>query len=118
MKKLICGACCIISIALIGLNVSLVNAKKDLYDLTFSEIEATADNEWNDWNEWFTQGFTKDEREWVRPCPSSESSSGNGSISNGNIEIGGGGSHSQTNPSGRYEITCPYGNENCTAIEC
>lgn len=117
MKKFIYGASCIVSIILIGFNVSLVNTQNDLYDLVLSDIEATADNEWNSWNEWVSQGLTKDEREWMRPCPSSESSSGNGSISNGNIEIGGG-SHSQTNPSGRYEITCPYGNANCTAIGC
>lgn len=118
MKTFIYGVCCIASIALIGFNVSVANTKKDLYDLALSNIEDTADNEWNSWNEWLSQGFTKDEREWMRPCPSSESSSGNGSISNGNIEIGGGGSHTQTNPSGRYEITCPYGNSNCTAIGC
>ena len=47
MKIIICGVCCISSIALNWFNVSMVNTKKDLYDLALSDIEATAENKWN-----------------------------------------------------------------------
>lgn len=90
----------------------------DRTDISLTNIEAWGGNEWNDWNEWLTQGLTKDEREFVRPCPSEETSSGSGSISHGDTSVGGSGSHSQTNPTGRNEITCPYGSTNCTAIDC
>lgn len=70
MKIIICGVCCISSIALNWFNVSMVNTKKDLYDLALSDIEATAENKWNSWNECLSQDFTKDERKWMRFCSS------------------------------------------------
>lgn len=86
--------------------------------LSFEDIEALADNEWNNWEQWFSQGLTKDEREETRPCPSIESGSGSVNGSYGGGSIGGSGSHSQVNPSGRYEIICPYGESNCTNVGC
>lgn len=101
-------------------NVSKEN--KALKELTISSVEALSENEMNSIGEWFTQGLYKDEREWIRPCPSEESYSGsvNVEVGKGNITIGGGigGSYEQTNPSGRNELTCPYGEENCTTIDC
>ena len=103
-------------------NFEVINDNEDLSDLTLQDVEALSDTEWNNWTQWLTQGFTKDEREWMRPCPSTESSSGSGSVGVGkgdtSVEVGGSGSHEQTNPSGRNEITCPYGDTNCTEVEC
>lgn len=65
-----------------------------------------------------SQGFTKDEREYERPCPTYEDNRGSGSGSGKGYSASGSGSHTQINPSGRMEITCPYGNENCTKIPC
>jgi hypothetical protein len=65
-----------------------------------------------------SQGFTKDEREYERPCPTYEDNRGSGSVSGKGYSASGRGSHTQINPSGRMEITCPYGNENCTKIPC
>lgn len=75
-------------------------------------------NSTNPWYQWPTQGITKDEREYIRPCPSS--SGGSGSIGGGGGGVTGGvsGSHSQTNPSTRNEITCPYGTVNCSEVGC
>lgn len=94
----------------------------NLEEITIARVEALSSNEMNSFLEWFSQGIHKDEREWIRPCPSEESSSGSANIGvgNGGTTIGGGvsGSHEQTNPSGRDEITCPYGEENCDEVEC
>lgn len=77
---------------------------------------------WNNWSQWLSQGLTKDEREYVRPCPSSSSSGSSGSASGGyggaSGSISGSTSNSQTNPSGRNEITCAYGSTNCTSVGC
>ncbi len=78
--------------------------------------------EWNHWSQWLSQGFTKDEREYERPCPTSSSSSGSGGVSGSyggaSGGISGSGSSNQTNPGNRNEITCAYGNVNCTPIKC
>ena len=115
-KNLFLGLITVATAIVVFVNVNEISNEKKLTSLI--EIEALATNEWNDWNQWFSQGFTKDEREWIRPCPSEESNSGYGNGSYGGVSIGGGGSHSQTNPSGRCEITCPYGNENGTSVGC
>lgn len=78
--------------------------------------------EWNDWTQWPSQGLTKDERELIRRCPDNSSSSGSGSISGGyggaSGSISGSGSSSQTNPPDRVDISCPYGQQNCTPVGC
>lgn len=103
-------------------NFEVINDNEDLSDLTLQDVEALSDPEWNHWTQWLTQGLTKDEREWKRACPTTESNSGSGSVEVGkgdtSVEVGGSGSNSTTNPEGREEITCPVGNENCTEIEC
>lgn len=64
------------------------------------------------------QGWTKDEREWTRPCPLSSGSSTSVCVqkdANGvciKYEI------SQTNPTNRNEITCPVGSVNCSTVGC
>lgn len=118
MKKNFLYGYAVIVFAIIALlNVTVIKNDRIL-DVSLSSVEAFAGGEWNDWNEWLTQGATKDEREWNRPCPATESSSGQGGVSHGDTSVSGGGSHSQTNPSGREEITCPYGSSNCSAIDC
>lgn len=117
-KKILC-----LTFAIATGIISVLNYKVSVNDdiqfyLSLSEVEALAGGEWNSWDQWLSQGLTKDEREWMRPCPSQESGSGYGNGSYGGVGVGGGGSYSQTNPSGRNEITCPYGNENCTPIGC
>lgn len=99
-------------------NFSIVNSKGEMTHFSLDEIEALADSELNNWNEWFSQGLTKDEREWIRPCPNQEYNSGYVEGGYGGANIGAGGSHGQVNPSGRNEITCPYGNQNCTSVDC
>lgn len=119
MKKTFLNLMLLAVIAIVAyVNYDVTKESDSNYNLSFMEIEALADNEWNDWNEWLTQGLTKDEREWVRPCPSEEYGEGYGEGSYGDISIGGGGSHGQVNPNGRNEITCPYGNSNCTEVNC
>lgn len=118
MKKIFLYGFTIAVVVVIALlNVAMIENDR-IIDLSLSNVEASAESEWNDWNDWFTQGATKDEREWMRPCPITESSSGQGGASHGNTSVSGGGSHSQTNPSNRQEITCPYGSSNCSAIGC
>lgn len=77
---------------------------------------------WNHWTQWPSQGLTKDEREYRRRCPKKSSSSGSGSVSGGyggvSGSISGSGSTSQTNPTDREEISCPYGEQNCTPVGC
>lgn len=74
------------------------------------EALANSENENYGWECW-TQGATKDEREWViRPCPTNSSSSGSAGASYNGV--------GQTNPSNRNAITCPYGATNCTPIPC
>ena len=118
MKKIfLYGSTIIAVVAIALLNVTIIKNDR-IIDISLSNVEASAGSEWNDWNEWFTQGATKDEREWMRPCPITDSSSGQGSVSHGDTSVSGGGSHSQTNPTGRQEITCPYGSSNCSSIGC
>ena len=100
-----------------ALNVAFVK-NNDRTDISLTNVEAWGEKEWNDWDEWLTQGFTKDEREMKRPCPSEETSSGGGSITIGKVTIGGGGSHTEINSSDRYEVICGYGDVNCTSIDC
>lgn len=119
MKNKVLYGVVIMSVAmLIAFNIVTVKKSNNNSNIALFDVEALADVEWNHWTQWWGQGFTKDEREYERPCPSDESSSGSGNVSHGNTSIGGGGSHSQTNPSGRNEITCPYGSDNCTPIDC
>lgn len=103
-------------------NFEVINDNEDLSDLTLQDVEALSDPEWNHWTQWLTQGLTKDEKEEKRPCPSTESSSGSGSIKIGygniGVEIGGNYSHSTTNPEGKEETTCANGLENCTEVGC
>lgn len=77
---------------------------------------------WNHWTQWPSQGLTKDEETKTRDCESESSSSGSGSVSVGyggvSGSISGSGSTSQTNPSGRVEYICIYGNQNCTPVGC
>lgn len=118
-KKILIGTVIAMAVVVATCNFVFVkNSNCTIAELTLFNAEALADVEWNDWNQWFTQGLTKDEREVARPCPSDQSSSGNGSVSIGSNSASGGGSHSQTNPSGRYDIDCAYGNENCSSVDC
>ena len=111
-------------LAAVNVNVSLNN--NDRPDINLNKVEAVA-FEWDGFwdrvdagltNTFQGQGWTKDERESSRPCPSSTSSSGSGSASYGGGSVSGGGSSSASNPAGRDEIICPYGTENCTPIKC
>jgi len=108
--------------ALVTMNVNINLKTVDILDVNLQNAEALASSEWSFWdglgNFLSGQGWTKDEREWIRPCPSEQSSSGSGSVSYGGGTASGSGSSSTTNPSGRNEITCPYGSENCTQIKC
>ena len=122
-KNLIIMAGTFAAISAMTYTTSVVSKEnKALAEITISSVEALSENEMNSLWEWFSQGIRKNEREWIRPCPSEESSSGSANIGagNGGTTVGGGvsGSHEQTNPSGRDEITCPYGEENCTEVEC
>lgn len=121
-KKILSGVFALALLATIGFGVNK-SMKSDarLSDLALSNVEALASgesNEWNHWSQWLSQGLTKDEREWQRPCPSESSGSGNVNVNHNGTGIGAGGSYSQTNPSTRSEITCPYGNDNCSRIRC
>lgn len=117
-RKILCTLILIVTVLIGWTNFRILNDSEIIMNMPFANVEALAGGEWNDWNEWLSQGFTKDEREWKRPCPLEEGNSGYGNIGYGNIGIGGGGSHNQSNPSGREEITCPYGDQNCTEIPC
>lgn len=92
----------------------VIKENKELGNLTITQVEALSGSEYNNFWEALSQGILKNEREYIRPCPSTESSSGSANIGDGGIS----GSHEQTNPSGRNEITCPYGDTNCTVIDC
>ena len=117
-------------VAVAGTNVYLANdirvQRNELSLLNLENIaeadETNAGNEYNSFWQWFTQGLTMDEVEERRVCPSYTSSSGSGSasVSNGVAggSVSGSGSHTQTNPSTRYEIICPYGYSNCTEVGC
>lgn len=120
MKRKYLLGIAIVTLVVGYVNVSIINDLngRSVSMLSLGNIEAIANPEWNDWSEWFSQGLHKDEREWVRPCPSQETGSGFIGGSYGGGSISGGGSHSQTNPSGRSEITCPYGSSNCTPVGC
>ncbi len=120
MKKKILYGTVIMAVAVMAFcNFAFVkNSNCAIAEITLFNAEALAETEWNDWTQWLSQGFTKDEREIVRPCPSDQSSSGNGSISVGGNSASGGGSHSQTNPTGRYDIACGYGSVNCSPVKC
>ena len=74
--------------------------------------------EWNDWTQWLTQGFTKDEREIIEVCPSSQSTSVTGNASSNGTSVGGSYDSSQTNSSARHDIRCASGNVNCTSVKC
>jgi len=105
---------------MINVNLNKVSNKGDL---ALANVEALANekdgkHEENSGWEYWTQGATKDEEEWERPCPSSSSSSGSGSGSYNGTGVGGSGSTSQTNPSNRDELCCKYGYDNCTPVEC
>ncbi|MDD2612079.1 MAG: NVEALA domain-containing protein [Bacteroidales bacterium] len=125
MKKNIFGGIAIVAIAvLMAFNVNL-NLKKSRHAslLGFANVEALANeedgiHEKNTGWEILTQGATKDEEEWERPCPTSSTTSGSGSGSYSGVGVGGSGSTSQTNPSNRYEICCKYGYDNCTPVDC
>lgn len=122
MKKTIIGGVVAVAIAAVAaFNVHFnTNAENELSAFSINHVEALASEEggYNHWSQWLSQGLTKDEREFTRPCPSSSSSGGSGSASYGGGSVSGSGNSSQTNPSNRYEITCPYGSDNCTSIGC
>jgi len=138
MNKKIFGGIAIVAIAVaMAFNVTLSNQKQDKASmLALANVEALADPEDVDggilpevtvlstphgensgWL-WWTQGATMDEREWVRPCPTSSSTSASGGGSYNGTGGNGSYSESQTNPPTRNEITCPFGWINCTAIDC
>lgn len=87
-----------------------------------SEAGSSSGNASNPWYQWPFQGATQDERELFRDCPTSSSSSGGGSAGGGNQagsgSAGGNYSHSQTNPTTRRELSCPYGSVNCSSLDC
>jgi hypothetical protein len=109
----------ITALTAINVNVNLNSQKKDTVSMfTLSKPEALA-GEYAGWdNFWQGQGFYMDEEDFTQPCPSEQSSDGNGNGSYGGISVGGGGSSSQTNPSGRHDIRCKYGDYNCTRVPC
>ena len=67
------------------------------------------------------QGLWKDEKEYKRPCPTTEQEGPSVTIGigrNGALGITSNGPSSRTYPSGRKEITCPNGSTNCSTVDC
>ena len=67
------------------------------------------------------QGFYKDEKEYERPCPTTQQEGPSITIGidrrgRPGVTISEG--SSTTNLSGRKEITCPNGSTNCTSVGC
>ena len=124
MKNKIFGGAFIIAIAVLAtININIVQLENGTVNLKLANMKAfaNAENGINDPNigsTYYTQGATKDEREWIRPCPTNTTSSGSGSGSYGGASASGSGSSSQTNPITRTELSCPYGYVNCTPIGC
>ncbi len=125
MKNKILGAACIIAIGVLAtFNINLTNIENDSVDLASTSMNISSANaEWGGWSNFFEgQGFYKDEREERFDCPSQESSNWGVSVGvqfeGGNIGVGINGGNSQTNPSGSERIECPYGDTNCTEVDC
>ncbi len=121
-RKFLYGAFALVIATIVAVNIHInLSVDNDLLNLSFANIEQIAVAETNEPNSgwtWWTQGATKDEREYIRPCPTEQSSSGSGNASYGGASAGGSGSSSQTNPAGRTDISCPYGYDNCTPVGC
>ncbi len=140
MKNKFLSIAFVLGIAILGaVNVTLTSTENDNFDLAsivnISSANAETppplggkhavchgcDNELN-WPWQWNQGLTKDEREWTRPCPDEDSSSTSVGVDVDTPQGGGGinGSHSssQSNSGGRQDISCPFGYNNCTAIDC
>lgn len=122
-RKIITSLVVLAISAVSGYGVSKqLNSENDvLQNLTLSNVEALSSSEWGFWdgvgNTLKGQGWTKDEREFKRPCSDKESggkvSGGYGGAS-GSVES----YKSEYNHYIREEITCPVGEHNCSEIEC
>lgn len=121
-KMLAVSAASLIISSMIGVNVMVSKQGEEINRLlNVGMVEAlAADEEYevNSWYQWLSQGITKDEREFKRSCPSDTSGSGYVNGSYNGVGVGVGGSYSQQNPSGREEIRCAHGYENCTTVDC
>ncbi len=129
MKTKIFGGIAIVVIAVLAtINISIsIDKRIELPNLSLTDVEAHADGFWSEVGDAIVniaqgQGATKDEREIREKCPTSQSSSGGGSVSGGNGAVGGSasgsGSSSQTNPPERTDIRCASGTVNCTPVSC
>jgi hypothetical protein len=120
-KKVVITLAVLAIIAAIGWNIKQsmdLQSTNEMSALTIANIEALTWSEWNSWEQWLDQGFHPDEREYPRDCPSNTSSSVTVGISYGGVGYTVGGSYTQTNPSGRQEITCVSGDTNCSQVGC
>ena len=129
MKTKIFGGIAIVVIAVLAtINISIsVDKRIELPNLSLADVEAHADGFWSEVGAVIVnigqgQGATKDKSEIREKCPTSQSSSGGGSVSGGNGVAGGSasgsGSSSQTNPPERTDIRCGAGEVNCTPVAC
>lgn len=115
------GIVCIIAIAIFGtFNINMINSGESDVNLKVILTSANAQTETtsNHWTQWIPYGFTKDEREYERSCPTEQSTSTSGNASSGGNSAGGSHSSSQTNPTGRNELRCATGTENCDVVDC
>lgn len=76
MRKFFYIAVGVITCVVFVININIINNTNRMFYLSFEEVEALADGEYNDWTDWFSQGLKKDEREMTRPCPAQENNSG------------------------------------------
>ncbi|PCH68240.1 MAG: hypothetical protein COC06_09930 [Bacteroidales bacterium] len=122
MKNKIIGVAVLFSMAtLVILNISIVISENSEADLNLLKVKtAQADDaEYAGWdNFWQGQGFYKDEKAMVEPCPIYESNSGSGSASYGGGSASGSGSGTQVNPEGRHDVRCTNGSSNCSSVSC
>ncbi len=104
----------ILGFVVLGIFGAMQDVKqKKLTKLILENVEAEA-GDWNSIVDWFDQGFTKDESALKQFCPNSETKVGLLVGKGVGVSV----EHKSFEGTGRQDIRCTDGDENCTPVEC